>query len=464
MEIKVYSLSHVGKVRSKNQDNFYCNGITPGSENDNFADGGSLSMDKPLLFGVFDGMGGHLHGERASLFAVEASEKLFRQYRGNDPYGVMNEICRVSNERICEEMENVVKGRMGSTASMLLFEQESMFICNLGDSPIFLIRNGAMKQISYEHTERHNYEQIFGNDYNKKKKFRLTQHLGIFPTEMELAPYNNQEDILPGDRFLICSDGLTDMVENEEITSIVSGVRSVEKAAQVLLNRALENGGKDNITIILGEISGKPTRQVPFTVPVPRVEAAQPVQPVQTVQAADSPVQPQQQMPHVQQAQQVSHNNTGTGGATEEKDVKRKVLMAVAIALAVIAVAITGVIVFMLMQKPQDPQPAPETTAAAQAATLSAEKKEKAENVKKSAGEAMNDMIGVFNEQNAQNKKEQIDQNKQNQQKQKNANRQPTTAAASAPVDDNPENAGNGENNADYSNGSGDNNAENYGE
>ncbi len=261
MDIKVYSLTHIGLVRSKNQDNFYCEGITPGSENESFAKGSVFSMDKPLLFGVFDGMGGHLHGERAASIAVETCGQLFDNYGGGNPYGVLNEICRVSNQRICDEMETVIKGRMGSTASMLLFEHGLAFICNLGDSPVFLIRGGTIKQISYEHTERRNYEQAFGDNYNynKRRKFRLTQHLGILPGEAKLSPYNSQRDIRCDDKFLICSDGLTDMVEKEEIASIVSNARSLENASRTLLERALENGGRDNITIILCEIGKQPT-------------------------------------------------------------------------------------------------------------------------------------------------------------------------------------------------------------
>ena len=173
MEINVYSICHLGKVREKNQDNYYCNGVMPDTENSNFRYGGSLEASEPLLFGVFDGMGGHLHGERASLYAVQTCDALFSKDRGGNPFGIMNEICTTANKMICDEMENVVKGRMGSTASMVLFEQGGMYVCDLGDNPIFLIHGGDIRQISYEHTERHNYEQIFGDNYDKNKKFRL---------------------------------------------------------------------------------------------------------------------------------------------------------------------------------------------------------------------------------------------------------------------------------------------------
>lgn len=347
MEIKVYALCHIGKVRGKNQDNYYCNGVIPDPENSNFRYGGSFDGSKPALFGVFDGMGGHLHGERASLYAVETCETEFEQYAGGDPFGVMNRICRTSNERICEEMENVVKGRMGSTASMLLFENGEMFICNLGDSPMFLLRDGKLEQISYEHTERHNYEQIFGENYDKKKKFRLTQHLGIFPNEMELSPYNNREPSQTGDRFLICSDGVTDMVSPDEIAEIISSGQPLEKAAEQLLQTALDNGGKDNTTLILGEIKGKVDHipmELPQEAPAP-YQAAAPAQPMPTEaycapQAAPVPAQ---------------------------KNGRRKLLTVIAVALFAVALAVVGVLVFLLANKNTGKQQTPTSEPTTQA-------------------------------------------------------------------------------------------------
>lgn len=347
MEIKVYSLSHIGKVRGQNQDNYYCNGVVPDTENSNFRYGGSFDGSKPVLLGVFDGMGGHLHGERASLYAVQACESLFAQYKGGDPFGVMNQICRSSNERICEEMENVVKGRMGSTASMLLFENGNMFICNLGDSPMFLFRGGKMKQVSFEHTERHNYEQIFGNDYDKKKKFRLTQHLGIFPNEMELSPYNSREPAQTGDRFLICSDGVTDMVPEEEIAAIVNGEASLEKAAEQLLKTALDNGGKDNTTLILGEVTGE-VQNIPMELPP---------------QSAPAPYGAPQDAPPAPNS--APYNDAPP--AAVQKSNKRKLLTVIAIALFAVGLAIVGVLAYLLATQESNSKPAEKSVPTTQA-------------------------------------------------------------------------------------------------
>lgn len=363
MEIKVYSICHIGKVREKNQDNYYCNGIMPDPESPNFKYGGSFDASSPLLFGVFDGMGGHLHGERASLYAVQTCEALFSNYKGGNPFGTMNEICYTANKLICDEMENVVKGRMGTTASMLLFEQGGMFVCNLGDSPIFLLHRGELRRVSYEHTERHNYEQIFGENYDKKKKFRLTQHLGIFPNEMELSPYNSRESIETGDRFLICSDGVTDMISDEEIRSIILSSESVEKAAEQLLNTALDNGGRDNTTIILGEITGN----VPKANFIPPV-AKQPDYSAAAYEAPTAAPQMSNSDNNAVPAPSYGYSQSNPAIAENRGSRGRTPLIIIAAVLAAIALIIGGILVFRLIGNSND------AASSTQATTQSSEK------------------------------------------------------------------------------------------
>lgn len=254
MYIEVYSLCHRGMVRPKNQDNLLCFDTLADIQESEFNHCGVYSTYSPSLFGVFDGMGGHLCGEKASEIAATTAKKMSQNYEGGNPEKLLADICQRSNEIICDEMTNVVKGRMGSTASMVLFEKNRFQLCNLGDSPVFLVKDNGIKRISCEHTERQNYERIFGKNYEKNKKFRLTQHLGIFPDEMEISPYFATDTIESGDIFLLCSDGLTDMVELDEILNIILKSDSVKSAGEKLLSVALANGGKDNITIIIGKV------------------------------------------------------------------------------------------------------------------------------------------------------------------------------------------------------------------
>lgn len=251
MRIDVAAITDKGLIRNKNQDCYFCNGILSPSGCEKKSDVIQTDSMRPALFGVFDGMGGHLYGERASEICGLVTRDYFASYSGGNPETLLGTICKESNNRICNEMRQVVKGRMGSTAAMLMIENNNYTVANLGDSPVFIVRQNRISQISFEHTERQNYERINGKKYSPDKKFKLTQHLGIFSEEMEIEPYIVSGNVFPGDIFIICSDGLTDMVKPPEILTVAVNERSTESTAFSLMKKALENGGKDNVSIII---------------------------------------------------------------------------------------------------------------------------------------------------------------------------------------------------------------------
>ena len=253
MNLTVTMASHPGKVRRKNEDNLYVNGMTLPQQNGGLA---SQSMrcdtSAPRLYGVFDGMGGYAAGERASYLAVETvNQQAASQLQVMPPDQLLPQLCMLANERICEEMLQGSNERIGTTASMLHFHHDRYTVCNVGDSPIFLLRNGALQCIHMEHSERANYERITGQQAPANKKFRLTQNIGIFTSEMLIEPYCNAGQIQVGDSFLICSDGLSDMVSQDAMLSILKQPISDQRKVDTLMQAALNNGGKDNITILL---------------------------------------------------------------------------------------------------------------------------------------------------------------------------------------------------------------------
>ena len=258
MKISAYAVTNIGRVRSKNQDNYICGSFCSDIS------GGKLSHELRTdtsvfgLFGVFDGMGGHLYGERASRIALDTASELLSDYSGETPERFFEKILALSNERICREMAENVKGRMGTTASLLALTDDRYYLTDIGDSPIFLIRDHRISQISLEHSERRNYEEVFGTNYDHSKKFKLTQHLGILPEEMELDPYYYSSQAFPGDVFLICSDGLTDMVSESAVLQTVESGMSIKQICDTLVRMALENGGRDNITVVLLKTEEQP--------------------------------------------------------------------------------------------------------------------------------------------------------------------------------------------------------------
>ena len=132
---------------------------------------------------------------------------------------------------------------MGTTAAMLVFADKEIALCNIGDSKIFRLYDGSLEQISKDHVG----VSAFG------VKPPLSQNLGIPPSELVIAPYFARGAYNDGDVYLICSDGLTDMVSVEEITEVLVS-KPIEEAITLLLDKALANGGKDNTTIILCKI------------------------------------------------------------------------------------------------------------------------------------------------------------------------------------------------------------------
>lgn len=242
----IYScISHVGKIRSMNQDNFYCDGLMLDENNKNC----STPIDReivsasPTVLGVFDGMGGEECGEVASYLAARAVSQM--KHTG-DTVEDLAQYCKNANRLICEYTVLNSLTSMGTTAAMLLFKGNEITLCNIGDSKIFRISGGAITQISEDHVAI----SAFGT------KPPLTQSLGIPEDELIIEPYFSKGVLNKNDKYVICSDGLTDMVSTEEINQIVSA-NAPDRASRILVNRAIENGGRDNVTVIVAQVKKK---------------------------------------------------------------------------------------------------------------------------------------------------------------------------------------------------------------
>lgn len=250
LRLNASARSHLGNVRKKNEDNlFFCGTILPEEKQDAYILTQRCDTKAPLLFGVFDGMGGYSAGERASFLMAELAQSICEGSASN-PTERLLRLCDEANLAVCQEMRNHDGSRMGTTASMLYFYKNTFTLCNIGDSPIFLYRDGMLSQIHQEHTERATYEAVTGRPADPRKKFRLTQNVGMFPDEIAIEPYCAEGKLLPGDIFLICSDGITDMVQPPEIIEILRSEKDSESITHRLLEAALAAGGKDNATVI----------------------------------------------------------------------------------------------------------------------------------------------------------------------------------------------------------------------
>lgn len=235
-------VSYIGKWRRTNQDNMLCDGLYMGIDFSRIRKPvtGHACAKPPSTFGVFDGMGGEECGEIAAYLAARrASKSIFGR---NASVGLM-EYCLRANEEICRYAQDQAIASMGTTAAMLVFSPKAIILCNIGDSKILRFSGGRLEQLSQDH--------VMISAYGIKPP--LSQNLGIPKSELLIEPYISEEKYSDGDIYLICTDGLTDMVSGDEIVKIIS-MSKFNEMAQKLLDKALYNGGKDNITMIVCKV------------------------------------------------------------------------------------------------------------------------------------------------------------------------------------------------------------------
>jgi len=238
--IEYCCVSHKGHRRGTNQDNFICNGAYMGADNvPSLPLSGTVKDADNTLFGVFDGLGGESFGEVASFIAARCAAEHAASPDSED----LLKLCRSANGEICRWAEKNGGVRCGTTAALLEFSKGTIRLCNVGDSKIFLFSGGKLEQISEDHVS----PAPFG------MKARLDRYLGIPEGELLLVPFFAEGAYSSNDLFLICSDGLTDMVESSRIGDILRKSKT-PSAAQKLLDAALEAGGTDNVTVIVCRI------------------------------------------------------------------------------------------------------------------------------------------------------------------------------------------------------------------
>lgn len=240
-----------GKVREKNEDNFYFNDKCLGLKNHGLREPITLKAStlEPNIFAVFDGMGGESGGEKASATAANTLKAFIKSKDQNNlsEKEFLNSYCQYANKKICEKTLEEKYSRMGTTAAILHIREDKVFACNLGDSRIYRFRKNELLQISKDHAD-------FSSKDRPNAKAKLTQYLGIFPHEMVIQPYIAKGVCLPGDRYLLCSDGLTDLVSEPELKEVLAGRQSPKVEVNKLVEMVLDRGAKDNVTVMIIDI------------------------------------------------------------------------------------------------------------------------------------------------------------------------------------------------------------------
>lgn len=238
--MKVFSMTDVGRKREINQDYVYATDRPVGRI--------------PNLFVVADGMGGHKAGDYASRYAVQTLTEHIQENDGMGPERIIKEAVQEANSRMIEAAESEVSPEgMGTTLVVATIIEHTLYFANVGDSRLYLIGDGII-QLSKDHSLVEEMVRLGGITQEEAKhhesKNIITRAIGA-KEEVEIDFFEHR--LQKGDVILMCTDGLTNMVEDEEIFRIIKSGRDIVETAGELIDQANENGGKDNIGIVLIE-------------------------------------------------------------------------------------------------------------------------------------------------------------------------------------------------------------------
>ena len=238
--IRAFSVTDIGRKRQLNQDFVFTSELPLGC--------------LPNLFVVADGMGGHKAGDYASKYTVETIIEEVGMARHKEPVEILGKAIRKANEKVrrkAMEDENMVG--MGTTVVASTYKEGILYVANVGDSRLYVV-NDEIRQITRDHSLVEEMIRMGGIDRasarNHPDKNIITRAVGAMDTvnvdffEVELQT---------GDIVLMCSDGLTNMIEDEGILEILKREKGLEQKAEELIKVANQNGGKDNIAVVLIE-------------------------------------------------------------------------------------------------------------------------------------------------------------------------------------------------------------------
>ena len=238
--LEIVGLTDMGLRRSNNEDAF-------------------IVLQDKWVTAVADGMGGAAAGEVASKIFVTVVRESFADAAVSSEeaaYQLVQQVFSVANERIIEHVANFpADAGMGCTAELLTFVDGRYIIGHVGDSRIYLFRNGDLRQLTRDHSlvQMHlDGGMITAEEARVHPKKNIV--LRVVGMEQDFSLDILRGNTFAGDLFLLCSDGLSDMIDDNAILAILSSSYSLEQKANKLVESAKEAGGKDNITVVLCQV------------------------------------------------------------------------------------------------------------------------------------------------------------------------------------------------------------------
>ncbi len=254
---RVFLTTHKGLVRDNNEDNFTINNVSKKLEYKNVSF--VSEHDEPVLAAVFDGMGGESKGEYASFISAKIAKGLYTAVRDSENVSMeelVNSYVQSANNEIRNFLEQNRCRTGGSTVVAAVIKNQMIFPFSLGDSRIYLLRDGVLSQVSKDQTlAMKKYEaNIYTLEEAEKSldSHKLTSFLGVDYYRQGLTPQLYEPvEMQPTDKLLLCSDGLYDELSLIEIQNIINN--NPENPTLELVRAALNSGGNDNVTCVLIE-------------------------------------------------------------------------------------------------------------------------------------------------------------------------------------------------------------------
>ena len=272
-EIDVYGLTHQGKVRKTNQDNFLVatlhkrvdvkySSLAPGDDN--------ISGEERLAFimMVADGVGGTEHGEAASRLAVESVSnyvsEAMRCYYGAQGTSevslaeVLEQAARQCHESVCRHAEEQTIRSMATTLTLFLGAWPWIYLLQVGDSRCYRLREGELTQVTRDQTMAQELMDLGVMAPAEASNSRLSHVLSSAIGGQSSMPIVSRIPAEWNNVHLLCSDGLTRHVSDDRIREVLTTMTTAKQACETLLQEALDDGGTDNVTVVVGRAIPEP--------------------------------------------------------------------------------------------------------------------------------------------------------------------------------------------------------------
>ena len=242
--MKAFALTNMGVRRNTNQDYAYVSEQNVGN--------------LPNILIVADGMGGHKAGEVASEQAVNAVLESIKQNESKDKITIIEEAIFAANNKVLDMATSDEKFKgMGTTLVVATLENDILYVANVGDSRLYLINDNDIRQITRDHSLVQ--EMVSLGELDKEsarthsRKNVITRAIGV---DTKIIADFFEVDIAENTKILLCSDGLSNMVEDSQINKIIEecSAKTLEDTVHKLIDAANENGGLDNIAVVLAQV------------------------------------------------------------------------------------------------------------------------------------------------------------------------------------------------------------------